>query len=25
MVKELNSFGKDVSQYVPAAVLPLLK
>ena len=25
MVKELNSCGKDVSQYVPAAVLPLLK
>ena len=25
MVKELNSFGKDVSQYVPPAVLPLLK
>ena len=25
MVKELNSFGKDVSQYVPAAVLPVLQ
>ena len=25
MVKELHSYGKDVSQYVPAAVLPLLR
>ncbi len=25
MVKELNSFGKDVSEYVPSAILPLLK
>lgn len=24
MVKELNAYGKDVSQFVPAAVLPLL-
>ena len=24
MVKELHSYGKDVSQYVPAAVMPLL-
>ncbi len=25
MVKELHSYGKDVSNYVPAAVLPLLE
>ena len=25
MVKELHSYGKDVSQYVPAAVLPLFE
>ncbi len=25
MVKELHSYGKDVSQFVPAAVLPLLQ
>lgn len=25
MVKELHSYGKDVSQYVPEAVLPLLR
>ncbi len=25
MVKELNSYGKDVSAYVPDAILPLLK
>ena len=25
MVKELYSYGKDVSQFVPAAVLPLLQ
>ena len=25
MVKELHGYGKDVSQYIPAAVLPLLE